>query len=222
MKKPSNVAMLNELGRVRLSEHFFMREMLYSEVAHFHGMPNIPDDPDLAIAAGSALCEHLLEPLRATFGHVSVRSAYRSSEVNRFCCEEQKKKRKKGYTCACDNDARHTWDRLEDGKFMGATACVVVPWFVRYLEKRSDMSWTAMAWWIHDHRDSLPYSELCFFSINSAFNIRWRGCWDTGQPECEHVIRSHMKPKLLSKPGMDDHDGDHSSEYLGFPSLVLP
>ena len=49
MIRPDSVAALTELGRVRLSEHFFMREMLYSEVANFHGMVNIPDDPDLAI-----------------------------------------------------------------------------------------------------------------------------------------------------------------------------
>ena len=91
MYKPTSVDTLNKLGRVRLSPHFFMREMLYSEVANFHGMPNIPDNPDLAIAAGEELCNRLLEPLHATFGHVSVRSAYRSYEVNKFCCVQQKK-----------------------------------------------------------------------------------------------------------------------------------
>ena len=220
MQKPASVATLTNFGRVRLSEHFFMREMLYSEVAHLHGMRNIPDDPQLAITAGRALCKQLLEPLYATFGHVSVRSAYRSYEVNKFCCEQQKIG-KKGYTCACDNDARHTWDRLEEDKYMGATACIVIPWFVRYLEKRREMSWTAMAWWIHDHRDRLPYSEMRFFPVNAAFNIRWRGCPETEEPEPEHVIRSHMKPKLLTKNGMENHFGDHSSEYPGFPSLKL-
>ena len=69
MRKPASMKALETLGRVRLSEHFFMREMLYSEIANFHGIPNIPDDPDLAIAAGSRLCEELLEPLHATFSH---------------------------------------------------------------------------------------------------------------------------------------------------------
>ena len=45
-------------------------------------LPNIPDDPDLAIAAGRALCEKLLEPLMARFGRISIRSAFRSVEVN--------------------------------------------------------------------------------------------------------------------------------------------
>ena len=52
MRKPASMKALEKLGRVRLSEHFFMREMLHSEIASFHGIPNIPDDPDLAIAAG--------------------------------------------------------------------------------------------------------------------------------------------------------------------------
>ena len=44
MRKPASMKALEELGRVRLSEHFFMREMLYSEIANFHGIPNIPDE----------------------------------------------------------------------------------------------------------------------------------------------------------------------------------
>ena len=225
MHKPTSVDTLNKLGRERLSPHFFMREMLYSEVANFDGMPNIPDNPDLAILAGKELCNRLLEPLYASFGHVSIRSAYRSYEVNRFCCEQQKKG-KKGYTCACDNAARHTWDSLEGDKFMGATACIVIPWFVEYLEKRPKMSWTAMAWWIHDHRHDLPYSEMRFFPVNAAFNIRWRGRREPRhpepEPEPEHKIKSYMKPRLLTKPGMKKHCGDHSSEYPGFPELRLP
>jgi hypothetical protein len=62
-----------QLGRVRLSRSFFMRDFLYSEIANFHGIPNLPDDPNLAIAAGKRLCEELLEPLQATF--VASRSA---------------------------------------------------------------------------------------------------------------------------------------------------
>jgi hypothetical protein len=56
---------LTALGRVRLSEHFFMREMLYSEVANCYGRENVPDDPDLAIEAGVNLCTEVLEPLCA-------------------------------------------------------------------------------------------------------------------------------------------------------------
>ena len=84
MRKPLSVRSLEQLGRVRLSSSFFMRDFLYSEIAAIHGMNNLPDDPDLAIAAGRGLCENLLEPLQRTFGRLAIRSAYRSPQVNAF------------------------------------------------------------------------------------------------------------------------------------------
>jgi len=67
-RKPGSVRGLEALGRVRLSRSFFMRDFLYSEIANLHGIPNLPDDPDLAIAAGRRLCEEPLEPLVSAFG----------------------------------------------------------------------------------------------------------------------------------------------------------
>ncbi len=64
MKKPASVQALEELGRVKLSKHFFMRDFLYSEISQIEGIPNIPDYPDRAIEAGRGLCENLLEPLQ--------------------------------------------------------------------------------------------------------------------------------------------------------------
>jgi len=43
--KSRTVRALEELGRVRLSPSFFMRDFLHSEIANFYGMPNMPDDP---------------------------------------------------------------------------------------------------------------------------------------------------------------------------------
>jgi hypothetical protein len=57
--RPGSVRSLEELGRMLLSASFFMRDFLHSEIADFHGIPNIPDAPDLAIAAGRKLCEEL-------------------------------------------------------------------------------------------------------------------------------------------------------------------
>ena len=39
------MAKLEDFGRIRLSDHFFMRDMLYSEVASLHGITNIPNNP---------------------------------------------------------------------------------------------------------------------------------------------------------------------------------
>ena len=45
MHEPKTMVALENLGRVRLSPNFYMREFLYSEIANFYGMPNMPDDP---------------------------------------------------------------------------------------------------------------------------------------------------------------------------------
>lgn len=206
-KRPMSVSALDELGRVRLSKSFFLREFLHSEVASFHGLPNIPDNPDLAIRVGTRLCEELLEPLQGTFGKIVVRSGFRSCEVNAFC-NEQQRLGKAGYTCGSNekNYAHHIWDRLDSEGRMGATACIVIPWFADRFEAGSD--WRALAWWIHDH---LPYSQLYFFPRMAAFNISWH----------ETPVRridSYVAPKgCLTKPGMDNHSGNHADAYPDFP-----
>ncbi|OGT01834.1 MAG: hypothetical protein A2Z65_09150 [Gallionellales bacterium RIFCSPLOWO2_02_58_13] len=205
MKKPISVSALEEFGRVRLSNSFFMREFLYSEIGNIHGMPNIPDDPDLAIAAGTRLCTELLEPLQNTFGRVAIRSSYRSPSINKFGNQNK-------LNCASNenNFAAHIWDKRDSNGCMGATACIVIPWFADRYEKGAD--WQSMAWYIHDH---LPYSSLYFFPKLAAFNIRWHE-----QPE--RRIDSYILPKgCLTKPGMPNHAGDHSEYYKGFPKLSI-
>lgn len=203
MKRPTSVDALNDLGRERLSRSFYMREFLYSEIANLHGIPNIPDDPDLALEVGRALCMELLEPLQNRFGRISIRSAYRSPAVNAFGCERQAA-RKKGYSCASNeaNYAAHIWDRRDAQGRKGATACIVIPSFADRYE--AGMDWRSLAWWIHDH---LPYSTLYFFPRLCAFNIQW-----TDRPE--RRIDSYIKPiGCLTKPGMDNHNGSHEPDW---------
>lgn len=198
MRKPASVKALESLGRVRLSENFFLRDFLYSEIAVINGFQNLPDDPDLAIAAGTALCEHLLEPLQARFGRLSIRSAYRSPEVNSFgnahdlnCAQNEK------------NYAGHIWDRRDARGRMGATACIVVNRFIPYYERTGD--WEAMAWWVHDH---LPYSDMEFFPKLAAFNLQWRDDPIRG-------IYSFIPPRRgrLTEPGRPNWAGRHDEAY---------
>jgi hypothetical protein len=205
VKKPASMKALEDFGRIRLSPSFFMRDFLYSEIASLHGFANIPDDPDLAIAAGSRLCDELLEPLQATFGRIAVRSAYRSPEVNGFGNAN-------GLNCGSNesNAADHIWDRRDRQGFMGATASIVVPWFADRYAKGAD--WRSLAWWIHDHLD---YSALCFFPRLAAFNIQWH-------ERPRRRIDSYIDPRgCLTKPGMPNHDGSHAAEYAGFPALRI-
>ena len=69
---------LEDFGRIRLSRNFFMRDFLHSEIAVWHGLRNVPVNPDLAVRNGRMLCEQLLEPLQTTFGRIHIRSGYRS------------------------------------------------------------------------------------------------------------------------------------------------
>lgn len=198
MRQPRSVRALEAFTRIRLSEHFFMRDFLYSEIAVLNGFPNLPDDPDLAIAAGTRLCEDLLEPLQARFGRLSIRSAYRSAEVNGFGNAN-------GFNCSTNekNLAHHIWDRRDAEGRMGATACIVVNRFIPYYERTGD--WAAIAWWIHDH---LPYSTLEFFPKFAAFNLQWR-------EEPVRAIASMIPPRrgYLTRPGMPDWPGRHEHAY---------
>lgn len=213
MKKPTSVAGLSDFGRVRLSQSFFMRDFLYSDIAAIHGLANMPDDPNLAIAAGSRLCDELLEPLQQRFGRIAIRSAYRSCEVNGFGARMQLEG-KPGYSCASNeaNYAGHIWDRRDREGRMGATACIVIPAFLDAFPDEGD--WRKLAWWIHDH---LPYSYLCFYPKLWAFNIQWR-------EDPERRITSYAHPKgLLTKPGMDNHSGSHEDHWTGIErSMAKP
>ncbi|KQM64367.1 hypothetical protein ASE75_10360 [Sphingomonas sp. Leaf17] len=198
MKKPQTVAKLTELGRVQLSDTFFLRDFLYSDIAAIHGLSNIPDDPDLAIAAGTRLCQDLLEPLQDAFGRLAIRSAYRSAEVNALGAA-------KGYNCASNerNAAAHIWDMRDFAGHMGATACIVVPRFANRFTGPQD--WKKLAWWIHDH---LPYATMEFFPVRFAFNLSWH-------EKPSRMVYSHIPESrgYLTKPGMDNHGGDHRAEW---------
>lgn len=163
MKKPASVQALEDLGRVRLSKHFFMRDFLYSEISQIEGIPNIPDYPDRAIEAGRGLCENLLEPLQERFGRIVIRSAYRSPAVNAKGAED-------GNNCAKNeaNFAAHIWDYADADGHLGATACIVVPALLPWYDRTGD--WTPLAWWVHDN---LPYASQYWFPKLAAFNLRW-------------------------------------------------
>lgn len=203
MKKPISVTSLTDFGRVRLSKTFFMRDFLFSDIASIHGFNNVPDDPELAIAAGTKLCEELLEPLQDAFGRIAIRSAFRSVEVNGFGNEMQRAG-KSGYGCAANeaNYAGHIWDRRDADGCMGATACIIVSSF--WDRFQADGDWQKLAWWIHDH---LPYSSLYFFPKYWAFNISWH-------ERPEKRIDSYATPKgCLTKPGMENHSGSHEIDW---------
>lgn len=192
---------LEDIGRIRLSENFFLRDFLHSEIAAVYGIINVPDDLDLAVRAGSRLCQDLLEPLQCKFGKVCIRSGYRSRQLNELghrlrlgCASNQR------------NFGGHIWDCLDADGRIGATATIVIPWFVRFLERGGD--WRAMAWFIHDH---LPYSYMCFYPKLGAFNLQWK-------EEPELKIMSWREPRgILFRPGMKPDRIGGRADYPNFP-----
>lgn len=196
--------MLEALGRERLSESFYMREFLYSEIANWHQLRNMPHFPEKAVHVGRRLCTELLEPLQQRFGRVHVRSGYRSPEVNAFGNGS-------GLNCASNekNYAGHIWDYPDAAGNNGATACIVIPKLADYLSEGGN--WTSLAWWIHDN---LPYGSLCFFSKLGAFNIGWHEA-------PKRRIDSFALPKgCLTKPGMSNHLDGHASEYAELLAFI--
>lgn len=201
MRPPQSVQALENLGRQRLSRSFYLRDFLHSEISNLYGVPNIPDDPALAIANGKRLCEELLEPLQASFGRIAIRSAYRSPRVNALGNE-------KGHSCATNehNRARHIWDQRDAAGHCGAVACIVIPWFADRYEAGAD--WRQLAYWIHNH---LPYSELQFFPKLCAFNIGWH-------EKPARVISSYIAPRGMLLRG-EPPRAEFAAHYAGFPGL---
>ena len=203
----TTVNQLEDFGRERLSKSFYMREFLYSEISQVHGIPNIPDDPELAIRAGRALCENVLEPIQDRLGRISVRSGFRSVAVNAKGAENRNQ-----YNCAADNSACHTWDRKERG-FMGATACVVVTSFVPYYDRTKD--WTALAWWIHEHVPA--YADMQFFKNLAAFNIRWFEDPNYRKSIGTEIVSPHTERKTwLVRQGEPTIEGPYERFYAPY------
>ena len=195
---------LEALGRVRLSRHFYMRDFLYSEIGNFHARPNIPDNPDLAIETGRALCETLLDPLEETFGRIAVRSGYRSPALNRFGNANKLNCARNDHPLEC-----HIWDRgAGDARIAGAS--IVIPWFAERYEQGRD--WRDLAWWMHDHLD---YSEIWFFPKLCAFNLVWR-------PKPLRRIDSYIAPRgslLRSGAAPQETSAERRVHYADFPKF---
>ena len=203
MRAVTSYDTLERLGRVRLSQHFYARDFLYSEIGNVHGIPNLPGNVDLFVAAGVAFCTQLLDPLVDTFGPIAVRSAYRSPAVNGFGNAQRLK-------CARNaaNYAGHIWDMRDAAGRMGACVSVVVPWFADQYNQGRD--WRDLAWWVNDH---LPYMNNGFFPVNTAFNLTW-------SEAPARVISSYAAPrgKLLAA-GADPVEGlaQRQARYTDFP-----
>lgn len=210
-RTPRTPAALTALGRVRLSRHFFLRNFLHSEIGLIDRVPNLPEDPNLAIAAGTGLATHLLDPLVETFGPIEIRSAYRSPTLNAYGNARQREGRR-GYACASNarNAAHHIWDRRTPDGRMGACASVAIPWLI----DRPGRDWRDFAWWMWDH---LPFDLAWMFPVQRAFNLTWR---ELGPRGPARAISSYVAPRGTlvgpwAQPPLDATA--RAARWTGFP-----
>ncbi|WP_370402647.1 hypothetical protein [Sulfitobacter sp. JB4-11] len=195
---------LETFGRIRLSRHFFMRDFMYSEISGYHGIPNVPENPELVVENGRAFCTALMDPLEETFGRVAVRSGYRSPALNAYGNDNRLNCARNDHPLEC-----HIWDRGAGADAI-AGASIVIPWFADQYEKGRD--WRDLAWWVHDH---LPYSEMWFFPKLAAFNLVWR-------PDPRRTISSYMAPRgMLLRAGAAPEEDlqQRRARYADFPPL---
>jgi len=213
MKAIDSLAALTDLGRVRLSDNFFMRDMLYSEVANFYRIPNIPEEPDLAIEAGTKLCCLVLEPLLRWFGHITIRSAYRSPTLNAHCHKLYSEGVRDAWcTSNDDNAAYHIWDLRDTSGRLGATATIIIPAYIEHF--RATQEWRPLGWWMRDHL--ADYAHIQFFSKLCAFNIGWR----EGENDQQIGFLDPPTRELLTKRGDPFFAGPHLEAYEHVPILT--
>ena len=120
-----------------------------------------------------------MEPLVETFGPITIRSGFRSVPVNDLGNAN-------GWSCArSERDfGGHIWDRRDSEGRIGATATVVIPWFVDRYEAGRD--WRDLGWWLWDH---LEFHEVWFFPKLAAFNLTWR------EDSSPRRVLSYIPPK---------------------------
>lgn len=196
MTKQSKLALFRELesiGRTQLSDNFLMREFLHSEISQVENIPNVPHHPEIAINNGTMLCQRVLEPLQARWGRLSIRSGYRSPEINAIGAASGGM-----YKCASNqsNFAKHIWDYPDKNGEFGAMACVVIcPHIERY---NQNGDWEVIARWISDNIPS--YSTLTFFPKLCAFNISWH---QTPKKKIYSYIRARKISETIKKHPKD-------------------
>ncbi len=95
----------HSLALVRLSPNFILRDFLFSTESAVLGLSNFPDHPEQVIRSGKALCEQVLEPIRAKFGGFSITFGYQCRDAMEFGWSKERRIRDRL------SSNPHHWDR---------------------------------------------------------------------------------------------------------------
>lgn len=89
----------------RLSSNYILRDFTYSTEAGLMGLANQPEDLEMVIRAGQAICEKVLEPITDQFGRPAITYGYACREAIEAGYEVKNPK----------SSAPHQWDRKSFG-----------------------------------------------------------------------------------------------------------
>ena len=79
--KRSQIRQYDKWSKTRLSKNFILRDFLFSAECAVMGLGNLPEDPAMAVRAGRALCDKVLEPVLAHFGKFAITFGYQCREA---------------------------------------------------------------------------------------------------------------------------------------------
>ncbi len=186
------------LAKVRLSQNFILRDFLFSTDAVSRGHSNFPEDPDMVIKAGKALCEQVLEPILAQFGKFAITFGYQSRQGVEFSWSKEKREAK-GH-----NSNPHMWDRKSWGEQVYCRVDILPfcvedglidrhefgHWLMHNLDIDLLMQWT---------------SSNCYcISINPKPRRIWLEWGELGQPRCTYYMGSEYWQRVY--PNLPAHE----------------
>jgi hypothetical protein len=140
--------------RTRLSPHFLLSDMIGCQSVYAKGLPNVfeKEGRDIRLVNGKALCEHVLEPLVALMGSVSISYGFISPSLSREIVTYQDP----------NKPSHHRWD-------LGAAVDVCVHRQVLQSISNDNASplqadWSSPIAFALEHLQELPLSRLITYS----------------------------------------------------------
>jgi len=118
---------------MQLTPHFSLGEMTRSPTAYRRNLDN--SAPPEVITALTALCAHVLEPVRMRFGPVAITSGYRSPIVNK--------------AVGGAKTSQHTFGEAADFTVPGVANLTVAQWIQRSLHYDQLIYEFGEAGWVH-------------------------------------------------------------------------
>lgn len=184
-----------DLARVRLSKNFILRDFLFSTEAAVLGLSNLPEDNEMVIRAGKALCEKVLEPILAQFGQFAITFGYQCREAIEYGINPDK-------LTNPHSSNPHQWDRLTHGNEVYARVDIL-PFCV-----------------VDGEVSKHEFARWCMMNLDICLLMQWHrsnGCCITISPQPRRVWLE-WGSSLMGEPRRTDHMGTHYWREI-YPNL---